>query len=186
MSVDFRSKITHGGAVFFVSTATPDSDLEEIADLVNNAYAKVDFVQQRTTVERLRAIVTHPVQKLYLCHSPEKTVCATLQLESVADNTATVALFSVDSSYKGLGTVFLNYIEKELFKTVQEVALNVITFQQERLMTFYQRLGYVMSGSARELVLTDEIRKFFLKPQYRDQILHVQPMYKNKSLGTPV
>jgi ribosomal protein S18 acetylase RimI-like enzyme len=173
MSTELPLKIGGNGQYFFVEQATLQHDLNRVAAVINSAYKKVRYLQegiQRITVSELKSVVSDPRKKLYLCLSPAHEICGTILLDFFEKDKAEIALFAVhpDCQRYQIGPAFMNYVEQEAFKKVTSIVLKVIPLFQERLIHFYERLGYRTTGEVMNFPEEDKIR--YIRPECRDQI----------------
>lgn len=173
MSIQLPLKIGGEGQYFFVEQATLEHDLNRVAIVVNSAYKKVQYLQEeveRITVSELKSAVSNPKKKLYLCLSPTREICGTILLDFFEKDKAEIATFAVHPDYQGccIGPAFMSYVEQEAFKKVSSIILKVIPLFQEKLIHFYERLGYRTTGEIMRFPEEDKIR--YIRPECRDRV----------------
>lgn len=173
MSIELSFKIAGKGQCFCVEQATLQHDLNTAAAVVNSAYKKVQYLQEgiaRITVSELRDAVANPRKKLYLCLSPKREICGTILLDFFEQDKAEIALFAIHPDYQGyqIGPAFMSYVEREAFKKVTAIVLKVIQLFQEKLIHFYERLGYRITGEVMNFPQEDKIR--YIRPEWWDQV----------------
>src|SRR3990167_10088261 len=105
---DFHREVIMATAVsnnpsFRIEQATVSHVLAAISALVNAAYKKVSYLHaERVSVTELRSIVSNPLQKLYICLSPQEEICGTLLVDYDSQGTkAELGMFSVHLNYQG-------------------------------------------------------------------------------------
>jgi ribosomal protein S18 acetylase RimI-like enzyme len=125
---------------------------------------------ERITVSELRDAVSDPRKELYLCLSPTREICGTILLDFFERDKAEIALFAIHPDYQGyhIGPVFMSYVEREAFKKAMSIVLKVIPLFQEKLIRFYERLGYKTTGEVMSFLQEDKIR--YIRPECRDQV----------------
>lgn len=163
-----------GEGVFTVEIATVKHDLSKIATIINLAYKKVRYLQEmveRITSSELAGLISHPNQRLYLCISPSQEVCGTILLDFFEKNKAEIGLFAIDPKYQKykIGPAFMSYVEQEAFKKVHTIILKVIPLFQERLVKFYEQLGYRATGE--EIAFPEEDQRRYIRPECRDRVI---------------
>lgn len=157
---------------FSLEVATLNHDLSKIAAVINAAYKKVPYLESgvdRITSDELSSIIANAQKKLYLCLSPSRKICGTLLLDS-SESKAEIGLFAIDPEYQGLqiGAPFMNYVEQEAFKKSSSIVLKVIPLFQEKLIKFYERLGYHRTDQIMRFPQKDKIRQ--IRPEYRERV----------------
>ena len=173
MSIELPLKIEGKGQCFFVEQATLEHDLDRVAVVVNSAYKKVQYLQEgieRIMASELRDAVSDPRKRLYLCLLPTREICGTILLDFFEKDKAEIALFAIHPDYQGcrIGPVFMSCVEQEAFREVSSIVLKVIPLFQEKLIDFYERLGYRTTGEVMDFPEKDKIR--YIRPECRDRV----------------
>lgn len=159
-------------SLFTVDIATPDNyPLEEIASVINSAYSKVEYLQgDRISIPDLESIVSDKQKRLYLCISKTKSVIGTIFLDFTEKDQAELGLFSIlpTDQGKNIGALFMAHVEQEVCKQVKKIHFNVIPLFQEKLISFYERLGYRPTGKKIEFLVEQKVR--YIKAKYHNDV----------------
>ncbi len=164
-----------GDAMNYAIVEARDVNLiPEIVQVVNTAYNRAPWLKdgaQRTDAYALQSIFTNPDKKLYLCLDDNK-VCGTVLLDA-SSSKPEMAMLAVDPEYQrknNIGKLLMHHIEQEaIAMKKQDIFINVIPLGQERLITYYQRHGYVDVGEVTQFNHPELVR-----PEYQGKVfLHV-------------
>lgn len=158
---------------YLIEIATQEHDLARVIEVINAAYKKVKYLQEgikRIALAEMIENLSDPNKRLYLCIAPNKEICGTILVHFNAQDTAKLGLFAVHPDYQGqnIGSVLLRAVEKAAFAEAKRIFLYVIPCTQERLIRFYEHLGYRKTGETREFPA--EAKAHYIRPEYRDQI----------------
>lgn len=136
---------------FTIERAHAHSDLNQIAETINLAYQRQPFNREgypRITVDALEVLLRDEENQLFIARSDRQTICGTVLLHG-----SHISLLSVHPLYQkqGLGLRLLEQAEKEAFQTYSAVSLQVIPLFQEKLIEYYQSVGYEPVGEVEPL-----------------------------------
>ena len=111
----------------------------------------------------LKKILLDPSNQLFLLCS-EKRVCGTILLSR-----SEISLFAIHPSFqgRGYGRQLLAAAEEEVFRNHQSVQLKVIPLFQERLIAYYEKLGYCSYNEYEALSIAKLDR---IQEKYHDQV----------------
>lgn len=129
-----------------IDKADLEIDINQIVDTVNLAYRRQPFNRPdypRITVASLKELLQNKENLLYVVRSSNNEICGTVLLHG-----AEISMLSVHPHYQGqgLGFCLLQYAEQEAFKAHDSVYLKVIPLFQEKLIRYYESLGYKSFG----------------------------------------
>lgn len=138
--------IEHRIEQFNIEQADLASDFNQIADTVNLAYRRQPFNRPnypRITVDGVKELLQNQENQLFVVVSSNNEICGTVLLHG-----AEIYMLSVHPRYQkqGLGLSLLQYAEQAAFKTYDSVLLKVIPLFQEKLIRYYESLGYKSFG----------------------------------------
>jgi RimJ/RimL family protein N-acetyltransferase len=167
---------------FTIEVATIDHDLIRAADVINAAYTKVMYLReevQRITPQEISRLISYPEKRLYLCLSPKGEICGTILLDFIEETKAEIGLFSIHPNYQGkqIGQNFMRHVEQDAFKGANTVILKVVPLFQEKLIKFYEKLGYCGTGETIDFPIEDKIK--YIRIEHRDSV-NFCIMQKNK------
>lgn len=154
-----------------IRMVTNTNQLEQIAEMVNEAYKKALWVAdtvERITVEELTEVIEHNNKSLYVC-CDGPVVCGAVILDNTdASGELEMGMLTVHSDYQGnnIGTLLISYAEQEALSRYHKDALYlyVIPCGQERLVAYYQRQGFEIVAELPFLFL------HLVKPAYQQHI----------------
>ena len=140
------------------------NELDRTVEVINAAYQKQPFNQSdRITRDSLEEILANPENQLFvlLC---EQDICGTVLLHG-----AEISLLSVHPDYQGhgYGQLLLNAAEEVAFRTQDHTYLKVIPLFQEKLVAYYESLGYRSDGEIEEL---STIKLERIQERYHNQV----------------
>ncbi|HSX27146.1 MAG TPA: GNAT family N-acetyltransferase [Chlamydiales bacterium] len=133
---------------------------------MNLAYQRQPFNRadrQRITLSQLNEILLNPNHTLFLLYSGEK-ICGTVLLSQ-----SEISLFAIHPAFQGhgYGQQLLVAAEEEAFKAYDSVLLKVIPLFQEKLITYYESLGYC-SQDEREALSKGKLDR--IQECYHDEV----------------
>lgn len=154
-----QSSETNSSILAQVATA---QDIPALIELVNSVYrgetgmkswtTEADLLDgQRIDQEMLEEIISDSLSRLILFRSSENDLIGCVQLQK-QENKCYLGMLSVHTSWQksGLGKYILDYCEQYAQKEFhsEKMTINVISRRFE-LIAYYQRRGYVSTGSKR-------------------------------------
>lgn len=159
-----------------IAKASLQSDLKRIMEVVNLAYSRQPFNRvdrTRITIEEVERTIADSHNQLFLL-IVDGQICGTVLL-----NKNEISLFAVHPSFQGqhLGQLLISLAEDEAFKKYDEVFLKVIPLFQERLIAYYESLGYHSYGEYETLL---PCKLYRIQEQYHDQVCALV-LRKNKN-----
>jgi ribosomal protein S18 acetylase RimI-like enzyme len=192
-------KLTGNILPYHIELATQQHSAETLASLINKAYQAVAYrIPHTDTVSQ--EDVKHLIHEghLYVCLSPDQTlyygtvsyepqsITVKQGLKKREETIAELFFLAVDPLYQGyqLGSLLIRHVEHELAEQrFQKISLYVLSYQQEHLMKYFQRLGFHLTGHTFALPL--EIASQATQPQLKNPLFLyelVKPLLYKASL----
>lgn len=124
--------------------------LDEVVDCINQAYAKVPYINAgvtRTNLTDLKAAASSVNKQLFICLRGHE-ICGAVLLVNDNDK-CEMGLLSVSPKYQKqqVGLVLMQHVEAAVKKIGHDhLYIKVIPLYQEKLIVYYERMGFEFTG----------------------------------------
>ena len=151
--------------LFKVPAEESYNDIDQIVEVINLAYQRQPFNRMdrvRITSAQLNELIANPSNQLFLL-STDNTICGTVFLRG-----SEISLFAIHPDFqgRGYGEQLLISAERQAFKNYDSVHLKVIPLFQEKLIDYYERMGYNFFGY--EALAKEKLDR--IQERYHDQV----------------